>query len=119
MWRFRWGSILLAENVWGINSYGNVYRFDTTINSWVFIPYANFGQISVAFDGTVWGMDGETNLYQYNATTERFDYEGTVTGFGIEIPDAVATSLSVGNALNAWSAVIGNYESPAVVYSWF
>jgi virginiamycin B lyase len=113
-----------AANIWGINGHGEVFRFDSTNQTWIPIPNITLFYISVAFDGTVFGMGSatnlyETNLYEWNAATQTFNYVGSAMGFGIEIPAPEALNVSAGNTVSAWAVAIGNYGASAATYYLF
>ena len=50
----RWIAVGSASNVWGVNSNGQVYKFNTTTNGWEMpaVPPGTFKGVSTAADGT-------------------------------------------------------------------
>lgn len=56
------------DSVWGLNSTGLIYRFDTSIQNWEPIP-GILTQITVDFDATVWGLNGAA-IFRFNPQSE-------------------------------------------------
>jgi hypothetical protein len=93
-----------ATNIWGINKNQWVYRYDTTAQRWLNIPGALLVQISVAFDGTVWGVNAQGSLYQWVPQAQVFEFAAN----GI-------THVAVGNAASVWAI----NASSRTAYNWF
>jgi hypothetical protein len=99
-------------------AFGEVFRFNSGLQSRVRIPNISLSSISATFDGSVFGMDDLTNVYKWNPAAGSFDYVGTILSFGISIPSP-GTDLSAGNAFAAWAIGITNFGAYGVIDSWF
>ncbi|MFJ9371401.1 tectonin domain-containing protein [Nocardia sp. NPDC101769] len=61
-------SISKSGVVWGVNSWGGVYRYDTTSPwSWTRMP-GTLAQVEVADNNGVWGLDAAGKVFRYDAT---------------------------------------------------
>jgi Tectonin domain/Pro-kumamolisin, activation domain len=79
-----------AGSVWGINSAGQIFSFNTETQSWNQIP-GQLAQIAVASDGAVWGINSAQQIFRFNAQTQGWDH----------IPGALA-QIAVGSAGVVW-----------------
>lgn len=119
-----------GANVWGLDSAGNIFRFDPSSTSWTNIP-GELNLIEVGADGSVWGVNaaGQTYTYVTNAGWMNIPgqldnrpghlsvgADGTVWGINpgqqiyrydpnsrgwINVPGSLV-QISVGNATNVW-----------------
>lgn len=102
-----------AENVWGENVNGQFYRFNAATQAWMNVPNVPAGisvfsvssELSVSWDGSVWATDARAGLYEWNSTTNTFDYVGSLTGYGIVFPSGYPTDVSAGSAVAVWATV--------------
>jgi hypothetical protein len=54
-----------AENIWGIDTKGRTVRWDG--KKWQpILSERSLKSLSVGGDGTVWGVDGQGNVYRLN-----------------------------------------------------
>lgn len=83
-----------GNNVAGLDSAGQLYRFDASSNLWTSMASPPLTQISAAWNGAVWGIDGSNNTYQLVAPTQ------PVNTF-VEIPGALA-SIAAGADGSVW-----------------
>ena len=81
-------SVGSSANVWGVNGSGNVYKSTTTGNGWTLMP-GILGSVSVASDGTVWGLGPNDAIWRWSGTT------------WVAFPGALHW-ISVGSAANVW-----------------
>jgi hypothetical protein len=57
--------------VWGINSAGLIYRYDSNSQSWVQTP-GYLKQIAVGGNGAVWGLNPAGSIYRWNAQAQNW-----------------------------------------------
>jgi virginiamycin B lyase len=79
-----------AGSVWGINSAGQVFTFNTVTQNWSLIP-GQLGQIAVASDGAVWGINSAQEIYRFDPQIQSWDH----------IP-GLLTQIAVGSAGVVW-----------------
>jgi uncharacterized repeat protein (TIGR03803 family) len=66
------GTLTTLYNVWGINAAGQVFRYDSQLQSWDSVP-GILTSLAVAFDGTVWGVNSAQQVWRYNVQTQGWD----------------------------------------------
>lgn len=79
-----------ANNIWGVNSAGNIFNFTGTFNP---IP-GGLSCVSAASDGTVWGVNSGGNIYRRDGNS------------WTQIPGGLM-QISVGSAKNVWGVNSG------------
>jgi hypothetical protein len=62
-----------GAHIWGINAQEEVYRYNTSTQTWALIPAVELAEISAAFDGSVWGVNAVEIAYQWNSATQSFN----------------------------------------------
>jgi hypothetical protein len=80
-----------AGSVWGINSAGQIFNFNTGTQTWNQIP-GQLAQIAVASDGAVWGINASQQVFRFNPQTQGWD----------QIPGTFA-QIAVGSAGVVWA----------------
>src|ERR1700728_640737 len=81
-----------GANIWGINAQQQVYRYNTSTQTWALIPAVELAEISAAFDGSVWGVNAVEIAYQWNSATQSFN--PTLGG---------VSKAFAGNAMAVWA----------------
>ena len=79
-----------AGNVWGLNSAGQIFRFNPQTQNWQQIS-GLLTQIAVASDGTVWGINSAQEIYRFDPQIQSWDH----------IP-GLLTQIAVGSAGVVW-----------------
>ena len=93
-----------ANNIWGVNAYGQVFQYNPASNSWNEIPNATLNQVWVTFDGAVWGVNAYGPLFRWNTATQAF----TFVGSGV-------TNAAAGNAAAVWAT----NPTAGTIFNWF
>ncbi len=97
--------------VWGLNG-GQIYEFDTNLQSWVHIP-GFLTRIAVGSNGDVWGLNGP-NIYRFNSTAQEWIPEpGYLTQIAVGSDGDVwglngANVYHFNSAIQTWSLVPGS-----------
>ncbi|MFT3922337.1 MAG: fibronectin type III domain-containing protein [Myxococcales bacterium] len=82
-------SVGSADNVWGVNAGGNIYKWNRSTTKWSQMP-GLLGAVSVAADGTVWGLAQDyKSILRWNGTAF-VTFTGTLN------------AISAGSASNVW-----------------
>ena len=80
------GSPAQADEVWGLNSSGSIYRASKSGGSWVFSPVTGVLDVIEVGPGyqdschpyEVWGLNSRSEIYRYNFCGNNFDQENGV-----------------------------------------
>jgi Tectonin domain/FG-GAP repeat len=83
-------SVGAGADVWGVNTAGSIYQYDSATGNWNLIP-GELNFVKVGGDGSVWGINIWGGTYNYDFSTDSW----------INIPGELAT-LSVGADGTVW-----------------
>jgi virginiamycin B lyase len=59
----------VGHDVWGINSSGEIYRFDRNAAG-VAVDSGALSQLSAGADGAVWGINAANQIWRFNPQTQ-------------------------------------------------
>ena len=88
-----------ANNVWGLDSSSNLYRFNNQAQNWTQIV-GTLKQISAGANGSVWGVDSADNVYQFVEPLQP-------TNAWHAVPGALLAKWP-----QAWTATSGHWTAP-------
>jgi virginiamycin B lyase len=93
-----------SSNIWGVNPSGQIWQWGMPYISplsWSYVP-GELAQLSVASDGTVWGINAQQQIYRFDPASQSW----------VNVPGSLV-QISVGSATDIWGV---NYVGQ--VYTW-